>query len=154
MKNPFVVGFVTLGVGKIPFAPGTWGSLLGLLAWFAIQPKLFAGLSMIVVVSALGYWAVSQYEQQSQTHDPKEVIIDEVIGMWITLLAFDVTPLSLGLGFVLFRFFDILKPFPIGWLDRRVGGALGTILDDVVAGVFAWIILFGVLTGMGVEVFQ
>lgn len=142
MKKILVAAFVTLGVGKIPWAPGTWGSLVGLALWWLIQPDFVQGLIMIFLTSLAGFWAVHSYEKQSGAHDPKEVIIDEVIGMWITLLAFPTHFLWLSAGFILFRLFDIWKPFPIGWLDRKVGGALGTILDDVVAGLFAGLGLF------------
>lgn len=132
----------TLGVGKIPKAPGTWGSLLGLLVWWALFPlSLQWQAAAIVVAFCVGWVSTFFYEKWNHCHDPKEVVVDELVGMWITLFGAAHYPTIFFLGFLFFRFFDIWKPFPIGWVDRRVPGALGTLLDDVVAGVFAFILL-------------
>ncbi len=132
----------TLFVGLIPKAPGTWGSLLSLLIWWAIgdQP-LQVGLSLILAAFIVGTIATHYYEKWFDRHDPKEVVVDELVGMWITLLIIPLTPLVLTTGFLFFRFFDILKPFPISWIDSKMPGALGTMLDDVLAGVFAFVLL-------------
>ena len=132
----------TLFVGLIPKAPGTWGSLLALLIWWAMGAQsLQVGLTWISAAFIVGTIATHFYEKWFERHDPKEVVIDELVGMWITLLIIPLTPLVLTLGFLFFRFFDILKPFPIGWVDRKIPGAFGTMLDDVLAGVFAFILL-------------
>jgi len=133
--------FVTLGVGKIPFAPGTWGTVVGVALWWLFQPPLVLGLVLIVATFLVSIPLINLYEKQSGAHDPKEVIIDEVIGVWVTLLMVPLTPMNILVGFLLFRFFDILKPFPISWLDREVGGGFGTLCDDVAAGLLARVLL-------------
>ena len=135
-------GLSTLGVGHLPKAPGTWGSLLAIIIWWAIMPQSI-GLQAVLILLAffVGWPATYYYEKLHNRHDPKEVVVDELIGMWLTLIA---APKALGiyvLGFLFFRFFDIKKPFPIGWIDKNTNSALGTILDDVVAGIFAFLVL-------------
>lgn len=136
-------------VGHLKPAPGTWGSLAALPAAWVIL--MIAGpyglLFMSLVVFGAGYWATVQQTRGKADHDPSEIVIDEVAGQWIALLpvAFgaannDVNYLALWPGwvaaFVLFRAFDITKPWMIGWVDKR-DDALGVMLDDVIAGVFA-----------------
>jgi len=137
------------GIGLIPFAPGTWGSAVAIpLAWGLHWLGGFWLMGPATVAMALlGYVATAHY-LDGANEDPSEVVIDEVAGMLVALW-----PLSLGLtllgteahvfpypgwiaGFLLFRFFDILKPPPVGWADR-LPGALGVMLDDVIAGVMA-----------------
>ena len=147
----FLASFVaTLGVGKIPLAPGTFGSLLALLIWWFVPIHA----ATIVSVFFIGWVGTHFYERWYSTHDPKEVVVDEVIGMWITLYLAPVR-LSTGLmGFIFFRIFDIWKPFPIGWVDRKVPGALGTILDDICAGLLAWVCLYyvdGIMESYGLS---
>jgi phosphatidylglycerophosphatase A len=137
-------------VGLIPGAPGTWGSLAALPAGYALH--WLGGFPLLALatlaVFALGLRATAAATRAGGHHDPSEIVIDEVAGQWIALM-----PLSLGLwlagaaphvfpwpgwvgAFVLFRAFDILKPWPVSWADRRAD-ALGVMLDDVVAGVMA-----------------
>ena len=140
------------GIGTLPGAPGTWGSLAAIpLAWglHALGGFALLGAATIVVILA-GYWATARY-LDGRSEDPSEVVIDEVAGMLIALW-----PLSIGLGmmeadrfqwpwpgwvlgFLLFRFFDIVKPPPVGWADR-LEGPLGVMLDDIVAGVLTALI--------------
>jgi len=156
--NGIVTAIATLGVGKIPKAPGTWGSLLSVLIWwalFSLFPDSFqfpeTHFYMIIVAFFIGWLATHCYEKWNNRHDPKEVVVDELIGMWITLFAAPRILWVYALGFLFFRLFDIWKPFPIGWIDRKVPGALGTILDDVVAGLFAWILLWLVLKNTSLD---
>ncbi len=133
----------TLGVGNLPKAPGTWGSLLALAAWLAFMPtdSTIQWIS-IFIAFFLGCLATHFYERFYQRHDPKEVVVDEVVGMWIALTVID-GPTIVGsfMAFLLFRLFDIWKPFPIGWMDRQVPGAFGTMVDDVAAGFMAMAVL-------------
>ncbi|MEM9796630.1 MAG: phosphatidylglycerophosphatase A [Pseudomonadota bacterium] len=136
------------GVGKLRPAPGTWGSVAALpLAWLAIQggPVLFTVLTVLLL--PVGYWATRRVTRGQTDHDPSEVVIDEVLGQWIALLPVawgawaagaPVTALWPGwiAALVLFRLFDIWKPGPVGWMDRR-SDAWGVMLDDAVAGVMA-----------------
>lgn len=140
--NFLVTAIATLGVGKIPKAPGTWGSLVAVIVWWLLFPLSLPVQAMLIVLAfIIGWWATRCYEQFSQKHDPKEVVIDELIGMWISLFGASQHAVIFVLGFLFFRLFDIWKPFPIGWIDRKVPGALGTILDDVVAGLIAYLCL-------------
>lgn len=136
------------GVGNLKPAPGTWGSLAALpLAWILMQggPLLFTLAT--VAVLPLGLWATRVVTAGGGDHDPSEVVIDEVLGQWIALLPLAWGAANAGVpverlwpgwlaAFVLFRLFDIWKPGPVGWMDRRHDAA-GVMLDDAVAGVFA-----------------
>lgn len=137
------------GVGYLKPAPGTWGSLVALpLAWLCHVIGGFPLLAVAVVaVFFKGWWATSVVIRDSDNHDPSEIVIDEVAGQFIALLPLSWSAWRMGLditvlwpgwiaAFALFRLFDILKPGPIGWADRR-GDALGVMLDDVIAGIFA-----------------
>ena len=138
-----------LGVGYIRPAPGTWGSFVA-LPW-ALLVHVIGGFPLLCVgvVAAFGkgWWATNEMTRGSDDHDPSEIVIDELVGQWIALLplsyaawAHDINILAMWPGwiaaFVLFRLFDITKPWIIGWADRR-GDPLGVMLDDVIAGVFA-----------------
>lgn len=136
------------GVGYLPKMPGTWGSLAALFLGVPIllQPRgaalLLAGSLLVFVV---GIWASQSYARATGNKDPGEVVVDEVAGQWLALIAASAyDPLTLILAFALFRLFDILKPWPIGMLDRRLTGGLGIMLDDMVAGAFAAMVLYGV----------
>ncbi len=132
----------TLGVGRIPKAPGTFGSLLALLVWWAILPlSLNLQVLLILIAIFVGWISTYYYEKWNHSHDPKEVVIDELIGMWITLLAAAQSVPVFLLGFLFFRLFDIWKPFPIGWVDRKLTGAFSTLFDDILAAVYAFLLL-------------
>jgi phosphatidylglycerophosphatase A len=127
------------GSGLSPWAPGTAGSLAalpfaGLLAW-AGGPWLL--LAAAVAVFGVGVWASAVYRRRAGREDPGEVVIDEVAGQWLALVPAPLDPVLYTLGFLAFRLFDIWKPWPVGWLDRRVPGGLGIMLDDIAAGVYA-----------------
>ncbi len=127
------------GSGLLPWAPGTWGSLAALPpAWLVLHYLGPIGLAVAaVVVFALGQWAAGVYLARSDRHDPPEIVIDEVAGLMLALLpaAPDVW-WQLALAFVLFRLFDIVKPWPARGADRKVPGALGVMLDDAIAGLY------------------
>jgi phosphatidylglycerophosphatase A len=137
--------------GRLPGAPGTWGSLAALpfaalLAWHGGQVLLFAAALAIIPI---GIWASGRYATACGREDPKEVVIDEVAGQWLTLAALPLDPLLYGIGFLAFRLFDITKPWPVNLADRRVGGGLGIMLDDVIAAAYAAALCYGltILTG-------
>lgn len=136
--------------GLAPFAPGTWGSLAALP--FAIVLHATGSFPALLVATLLvfflGWWATAQETAGKEDHDPGEIVIDEVAGMWLTLF-----PLSgmlwyhdidlvilpwpgLVVGFLLFRLFDIFKPWPVSWADRK-STPFGVMFDDVLAGVYA-----------------
>jgi phosphatidylglycerophosphatase A len=126
------------GLGRLPKAPGTWGTLAAFPIQFALlglAPLPYAlWLGGIIILAILIAGAA---EKILDRPDPGMVVIDEVAGMLIALIAVPATPLAWLLAFVLFRFFDILKPFPIRLIDRRCHGGLGIVLDDLLAGVYA-----------------
>lgn len=162
-KDYLALAIATCGVGYLPLAPGTWGSLVGIMVYAAVRMagiKLFFQLGIraevnllpvyygvlllellfAVAIVLIGTWAASQTEKFSKTKDPGIVVIDEVAGQYIALLAvpFLVDPAwwSAIVAFVLFRFFDIVKPYPARKLEDLEGG-LGIMGDDLVAGVYA-----------------
>ncbi len=138
-----------LGVGYIRPAPGTWGSLVALpWGWLLHVLGGFPLLALGVVVAfAKGWWATHKMTEGEDNHDPSEIVVDELVGQWIAILPLSYSAWTMDLdilrlwpgwiaAFVLFRLFDIWKPGPVGWADRR-DDALGVMLDDVVAGAFA-----------------
>lgn len=137
-RNPIHFLAFGLGSGAVPKAPGTFGTLAAIPIWY-----LFADLSadyyllLLVLSFALGCWLCGKTSEDLGVHDHGGIVWDEFVGLWITYLAL---PQGWGwvlIGFVLFRVFDILKPWPIGWADKRVSGGLGIMLDDVLAGIMA-----------------
>lgn len=129
-------------VGKIPKAPGTWATMATLpLAWVLNMAGPIVYMAFIFLILIVGVIAADYYEKATTIADNSEIVIDEVVGFLITMLWLPATWQAYGLGFILFRFLDILKPFPIGYLDKRVKGGIGIIVDDLVAGIIANIIL-------------
>jgi phosphatidylglycerophosphatase A len=136
------------GAGLMRPAPGTWGTLAALpLAWLAMQAGPLAFTLLTAAMLPLGLWATRIVTAGRDDHDPGEIVIDELLGMWIALLPVawgaaraGVEPAALWPGwiaaFALFRLFDILKPGPVGWIDRRTD-AWGVMGDDAVAGAMA-----------------
>ena len=128
-------------IGKIPLAPGTWGSLAALLLWYLIKPKIIDPL-FLLITGGLFFIGIAVSEiitRELDNHDPKEIIIDEWVGMWIALY---LVPHSLFWGlvsFFLFRFFDIFKPGPVQIMDD-IHSPIGVMLDDVVAGILALLV--------------
>ena len=133
------------GCGLMQPGPGTWGTI-GALP-FGIILLMFGGIPALIIASiicfALGLWSAKHFERMVREKDSGMIVIDEAVGLWIAMIPCLLNPYSIGLAFVLFRFFDILKPFPIGWLDKRVDGAFGVMIDDVLAGIFAALVLIG-----------
>ena len=128
--------------GYLPKAPGTWGSLVGLVLFFLLHTlSLETYLAVVASIFLVGTFAAGEAEKIIDHQDPGLVVIDEIVGILITMIAIPATPLFMVLGFVLFRIFDILKPFPVNFFDQRFHGGLGIMLDDVMAGIYSLIIL-------------
>jgi phosphatidylglycerophosphatase A len=127
-----------LGVGKSPVAPGTFGSLLGLVLLWGVAGWPGSLLALFVVgFCMLAVWVSHRAEQIMGTHDPGCIVIDEMAGILIAGAGLPFTVPFAAVVFVLFRMLDILKPFPVGWLDRHLKGGIGIVMDDVAAGILA-----------------
>ncbi|HHI93560.1 MAG TPA: phosphatidylglycerophosphatase A [Gammaproteobacteria bacterium] len=143
-RNPIHFLAFGFGSGAMPFAPGTFGTLAALPVYLLMQPlNLWAYLTVVVVMLLVGIWLCHVTSRDLGVHDHAGIVWDEIVGYLITMIAAPSGWQWMVAGFVLFRFFDIIKPWPIGWVDRRVHGGLGIMLDDVLAGVLAWAVLQG-----------
>jgi phosphatidylglycerophosphatase A len=142
LQNPnhfFAFGF---GSGLAPKAPGTFGTLAAIPFFLALQYLPWpAYLFTLFVAFILGVYWCEKSSQALGVHDHGGIVWDEFVGYWITMFLAPSGCLWILIGFVLFRFFDILKPWPISWVDKHVSGGFGIMIDDVVAGVFAFLVL-------------
>ena len=136
-----------LGSGLAPVAQGTFGSLAAILPWLLLRElSLPMNLVIIVLGFALGVWACGMAGHALGVDDHRALVWDEFVGLWIALLPALLAPWwAVVIGFALFRLFDVWKPWPIRVFDRRLKGGLGVMVDDVVAGVFAAVVLGVVL---------
>lgn len=162
------------GVGNAKFAPGTWGSLVAaMLAYpllmvpygWALMAIAIVGISNFGAKAATRYMRERGIREEKVVHDPSSIVVDEWAGQWLTFTTWHAwmfgmtgsadagvgllndlggSPLHLLFGFVLFRFFDILKPWPIRWADRKVKGGFGVMLDDLLAGIAAGTVLYAI----------
>ncbi|MGZ3773825.1 MAG: phosphatidylglycerophosphatase A family protein [Pseudobdellovibrionaceae bacterium] len=130
------------GVGRFPWGPGTVATLatipLVVLLWKA---GVFVYMAAIILLLPVGIAAAQVYEQDKGGHDFKEIVIDEVVGFLITMVWLPLTWQAIVIGFLLFRLLDITKPLFIGYLDKKIQGGLGVMMDDVVAGIIASLIM-------------
>ncbi len=124
------------GLGYVGFAPGTFGSAAGLLLWWILPASGPVHAGLIVALFVVGAWSGSVAERHFGTTDPSPVVLDEVIGMLITMLGVSAGPGGAIAGFLLFRAADIVKPYPANRLEALPGG-LGVMADDAMAGVYA-----------------
>ncbi len=127
------------GTGLLPFAPGTFGTLGGLPLAVALLyfPAPFRAAFLLVFL-LVAVWASGRSQSILGRSDPPEVVIDEVAGFLVATWLLRPDWANLAGAFLLFRLFDILKPFPVGFIDRRLKGGLGIVLDDIAAGGYAW----------------
>lgn len=139
LRHPATLVATWFGAGLLPMAPGTWGSLAALpLGWLI---RWFGGTASLVVAAGLvfliGWWATAHYRLYAAARDPSEVVVDEVSGQWLTFLVADpAIPWHWLLGFLLFRFFDIIKPWPANLVNRR-STAFAVMADDTIAAIYA-----------------
>ncbi len=139
MRVPLLLA-TGLGVGYAPVAPGTFGSIFGLLLWLVLPGQPVAQAAAIAAIFAAGVWSAGLAEEHFKGTDPGPVVIDEVMGMLVTLF---LNPVGWGgalLGFFLFRAFDVLKPYPANRFEKLHGG-LGIMADDFMAAVYANLVL-------------
>ncbi len=133
---------IGLGSGAASKAPGTWGSAVALIPFLFLAQLNPLEYAVVVSVAAIvGIYICGKTAADWKVHDHSGIVWDEFVGMWITLYAVPLTWYWLLLGFALFRLFDIWKPWPIRYFDRHVGGGLGIMIDDVIAGLLAWAVL-------------
>ncbi|KXJ60616.1 MAG: phosphatidylglycerophosphatase [Alteromonas sp. Nap_26] len=138
MKNP--VHFLALGFGSglVPVMPGTFGSLAALpLLVASAYVSTLSFIALTLIFSVVGIYLCGKTADDMQVHDHGSIVWDEIAGMFVTFLFVPISASSLFLGFVLFRLFDILKPWPIGIIDKHLHGGTGIMLDDLVAGAMA-----------------
>lgn len=134
------------GSGLLRPMPGTWGTLAALpfawgIAMLAAPHWLFVAAAVLFPV---GVWASNRYDSMKNAHDSSEIVVDEVVGVWLVLALAPPDWLHYLAGFLLFRIFDIAKPWPVGWVDRRLAGGLGVMADDVLAAVYAMAAFHGI----------
>ena len=135
-----------LGTGMIPFAPGTWGSMVGVaLVWALSGFSDFVYLSVTLACFLTGIVICRTAADSLDAHDHPAIVWDEIVGMMITMALIPPDTLNMLLGFGLFRLFDILKPWPIRQLDQKIQGGTGIMLDDAVAGILANVSLLTIL---------
>ena len=143
--NPVHLAAVGFGSGLFPKAPGTMGTLAAIPLYWLLADVLALGLwqyvTLIVFAAVVGVYICANASKAMAVHDHGAIVWDEIVGYGITMIAAPQGWLWMVLGFALFRFFDIVKPGPIGWLDHNTEGGFGIMIDDVLAGVLAMLCL-------------
>jgi phosphatidylglycerophosphatase A len=143
--HPAVLVATGCGIGFLPMAPGTWASLAALpCAW--VVRSAAGGRSWPVAALALftfliGWWAAARISRSAEAPDPGAVVIDEIAGQLLVLCKVGLDLPVYAVAFVLFRLFDVLKPWPVSWVERHVGGGLGIMLDDIAAAICALLLV-------------
>ncbi len=138
------IQFLALGFGSglAPKAPGTFGTLAAVPLYLLMSSfsPLFYG-ALVIVLTVAGFYICGKAASEVGVHDHPAIVWDEFIGFFITMFMVPLSWQSVVVGFILFRIFDILKPWPISWIDKKVSGGFGIMLDDILAGFFALIIM-------------
>lgn len=141
-KNPIHFIACGFGAGALPFAPGTWGTLIAIPLYLVLQPlPLALYISIVGIAGLVGIWLCRVTAQDMGVHDHPSIVWDEIVGYWLTMIAAPAGWMWIWLGFLLFRIFDVWKPWPIRWIDQRIQGGFGIMFDDILAGLYAWICL-------------
>jgi len=149
--HPAAVIASWFGVGRLPVAPGTWGSLAALPFAWAIA-SLFGSRALLLAAALLfllGWWAAGRVVRVSATKDPGSIVVDEVAGQWLALVVAPPGVFAYVAGFLFFRLFDIVKPWPARWIDQHLRGGFGVMADDIVAGFYAATALLVLLLILG-----
>lgn len=146
LRDPAALVATCCGVGFVKWAPGSAASLVTLpVAWLLVSTTGMVGLaSAALALFAIGVWAAGTCERRGGVRDSPAIVIDEAAGQCIALLLVPPDPALYAIGFVLFRLFDVAKPWPISLIDQHLKGGLGVMADDAVAGGFAAIVLWHV----------
>ena len=133
------------GIGLIPFAPGTWGSLLGILIYLALHALGLTPLWELLIIFLfffLALWACNVVLEKSDVHDPPALVIDETVAMMLLLVTIPITTVWVIVAFLTFRVLDIFKPWPISTVDAKIKTGLGVMLDDLVAVLIGGFLIF------------
>jgi phosphatidylglycerophosphatase A len=131
-----------LGSGAMPFAPGTFGTLMAIPFYLLLQPLPLWGYVLFTILFIIASaWLCQRISNEIHVSDHPGMCLDEFAGFFVTMINAPVGAAWVILGFLLFRFFDICKPWPIRWIDKNIHGGFGMVLDDVLAGVFAMIVI-------------
>lgn len=138
-KDPRCIIAFGFGAGAVPRVPGTLGTLIAVpLYWLLADLTVFWYVGTVTILFAIGVWVCGHVERILGTHDHPGIVWDEIVGYLVAMFLAPSGWLWVAIGFVLFRLFDIWKPFPIGWIEHRLRGGVGTMLDDLLAGIYAW----------------
>lgn len=144
LRDPAGIIATGFACGLAPRAPGTVGTAVALLPWLALRElPLWGYLLSLLLAFALGVWAANRVIATLKIEDPGLVVWDEFVGLWITLIAAPPGWQWMLAGFVLFRLFDIAKPWPVGWADAKLKGGFGAMFDDALAGLYALAVMQG-----------
>ncbi|OCG27868.1 phosphatidylglycerophosphatase A [Gilliamella sp. wkB108] len=145
LTNPIHLLAVGLGSGMSPIIPGTMGSLMAIPIWLlfnGLQPVLYWVL--IIVAFVFGCFLCQKTSDDTHTHDSGHIVWDEFVGMWITLFFIPhISVYWIAIAFIAFRIFDMAKPWPIRWFDKKVPGGFGIMIDDVIAAIFSSVVVWG-----------
>lgn len=142
LRKPVQLLAVGFGSGLAPKAPGTFGTLAAIPLYLLLSmlaPLPYA--LMVLLLTFVGFYICGKAAEEVGVHDHPAIVWDEFIGFFITMFMVPVSWQSIVLGFILFRFFDIAKPWPISFVDKKVSGGFGIMIDDVIAGLFSLIIM-------------
>jgi phosphatidylglycerophosphatase A len=143
LRSPTLLLAFGFGSGLSPKAPGTMGTIAAIpLWWLLAQLPLTSYLIVVFIAAVIGISICGRAADQMGVHDHGGIVWDEFVGFWIAMAALPITWQSVILGFLLFRLFDILKPWPISWLDNKVSGGFGIMIDDVIAGLAAAVVIY------------
>lgn len=146
LKDPIVLIAVGFGSGLAPKAPGTAGTLIAVPLFIFMQPlPLISYLLITTFLFIAGIWICTYTAEKFAVHDHPAIVIDEIVGYLITMIAAPEGWLVIVVGFILFRLLDAIKPWPISWFDKNINGGLGIMIDDVIAGIIALAIIQGLL---------
>ena len=146
LRSPAVLAATGFGAGFLPWAPGTWGALLGAAIWWLALAEASAvtQLCAVAALAVVSHWLLTKLCAAWRLGDDSAIVLDEVCGVWVALLFMPASLAALAAGFALFRLFDIAKPWPVSWAEKAPGG-LGVLLDDLIAGAMACVALHGAL---------
>ena len=144
LRHLDVLFATAFGIGYLRPAPGTWGSMAAALFWWFVLSHLGLVVQLLICVGffVVGWWCSSRICRRHGVKDAPQIVADEVVGMWLALVVLPALWWLVLIAFGLFRVLDIAKPGPVGWLDREVGGGLGVMADDVLAGSITAIVLY------------